>query len=1529
MQRKTAEEMRTFVKIVRDSEIAHKDKFSGREEELGQRVREWHRDIGHYCEGLLIDRKWWVRLAVLNLTLDAAEWWFEGEGKDLMDTDWDDFVARLEKEFTPTGHSYRCQLAWERMSQGPEEPVEEFMTRFRRIRVALTETVSETMANNRFTAALRPELQRRVRELSLTTVADAYNVARNTAAIAEDVKRNSQAQLVDPDSDDVVVNHLKEHLRATMETLRQEVKRNHGYGYVPRKKINHNIVCYNCGEVGHPKKFCQAPWRQSRQGYHGQGEYQRHDWPTPYQWGPPQQFGHWPPAQPQLEVSLFQNQEYGQLQMNGMMMVAQEEGPDSSQLMETYTCVDPVNSEPVEAQGGREGELVEEEQATEPEEEQEDLVMSTGVEGAEPLLSLSYQFNNTMVKALLDSGASACFMSGELADRLGLERKPCKPRKVRSVHDMEYTTHTVDVPVKQGKWTKEVSAYVLPGMQGEELILGMPFFTRYGKYICWNRKEFRPPGCEARDSEWKAKAASMDWEDLLHIKTVDFEEASKWAEKRQAEFFLYYLSSGDGRADGSERTQRIHDTNPDVIVDDLPGDLPPVRSTEHEIVSHEGARAPFRAPYRLSRFEAAEADRQVQQMLDRGIIRPSNSPYGAPILFVKKKDGELRMCTDYRALNDITVKDRYPLPRIDDILDCLSGAKVFSKLDLHSGYHQVRIKDAHVHKTAFTTKSGHYEYLVMPFGLCNAPATFQRLMNDTLRPFLNKFVCVYLDDIIIFSPDEESHAGHLDMVFDALRKEKFYAKKSKCEFYKSDIEFLGHVVSADGIMPNPEKVSTVRDWVPPTSRLGVMSFLGLAGYYRRFIKGFAKIAAPLTDLTGKNLLKFEWTPKCQTAFDTLKGALVSSAVMRVPTMDDVFKVSTDACDIAIGAVLSQWCGESQCFRPVAYESSKLQGGQVNWSTREKEFKAIIHALKKWRHYLVGNKKFIIETDHQSLKYFSSQTHQPGSRLTRWLDYLADYDFEIKYVPGPQNAAADGLSRMFVKELVMAGPDEDILAAIKAGYKDDPQFGEVFDILDQELEVPKTMAQHIRHFQLVAGLLYYTAELGGEGGRLCVPDGPTRRDVISQAHDIPTAGHFGYYKTYERLARNFYWPRMIKDVQKYTQSCAVCQLTKTPTKAPAGLLKQLPVPCKMWADISMDFVSGGGIGTSDNGFDAVWVVVDRLSKQAHFIPTHKTDTAEEIADLYMDRIFRYHGVPRTIVSDRDSLFMSKLWKTFQCRLGTKLHFSTANHPETDGQTERANKELRRLMRAFCQKTPRKWDDWLPNLEFAYNSSENRTTGFAPFEAVFGEIPDGPTFESSYGLPKVHHQMDDRMTRMRAITQAAQDSIVEAQRTQEARVNEHRLVSDLKPGDNVLVHRSAYFDIGKNSKMHDVYFGPYRLGKQMSENVFEVYLPIHSKRHRNLNVKKLKKFVNRGDYLRTPPEHPDAQLSYINEITKVVGVDEDRPEVYVTWEDCDPTIASSVSLEVFSQLETSRRQLLLDEWNSFANSTEDSEEYVDDS
>ncbi|KAD3640471.1 hypothetical protein E3N88_29694 [Mikania micrantha] len=530
----------------------------------------------------------------------------------------------------------------------------------------------------------------------------------------------------------------------------------------------------------------------------------------------------------------------------------------------------------------------------------------------------------------------------------------------------------------------------------------------------------------------------------------------------------------------------------------------------------------------------------------------TTSPFSSPVLLVKKKDNSWRMCVDYRALNRITVADKYPIPNIDELLDELHGATVFTKLDLRSGYYQIRMHPDDIKKTAFRTHSGHYEFKVMPFGLTNAPSTFQAAMNDLFRPHLRHFILVFFDDILIYSRDKELHFHHLQTALELLHSQQFFAKASKCCFGQSKVLFLGHVVTAIGVQVDEEKISAVLSWPIPNNVKAVRGFLGLTGYYRRFVRNYGILARPLTNLTKKD--GFKWTDNEAAAFERLKQALVSAPVLRLPDFSVPFTIECDASSQGVGAILIQ------NDHPVAYFSKGFAPSTRFKSAYDRELLALVLAVQKWNHYLLG-RHFFIRTDHFTLKYLLEQ-RVTTSEQQRLLLKLMPYDFTIVYRSGKENRGADALSRRpFLADLLtLAAPFCSDLADIHAGLQEDPYTKAIMSSLSTD---PASVPGYI----IVGQSLMYK-------GRLVVPDYlDLRSRILHEAHSTPLAGHGGFLKTMKRISAQFYWPKLARDVRSFVQNCLVCQRNKYDTLSPAGLLQPLPIPVQIWEDLSMDFIVG--------------------------------------------------------------------------------------------------------------------------------------------------------------------------------------------------------------------------------------------------------------------------------------------------------------------------------------------------------------------
>lgn len=626
-----------------------------------------------------------------------------------------------------------------------------------------------------------------------------------------------------------------------------------------------------------------------------------------------------------------------------------------------------------------------------------------------------------------------------------------------------------------------------------------------------------------------------------------------------------------------------------------PADLPPPRQYDHAIPLKVDA-TPFNSrPYRHSPTHKAEIERQVAEMLAAGIITPSMSPFASPVLLVQKKDRSWRFCVDYRRLNELTVKNVFPMPVIDELLDELAGAKVFSKLDLRAGYHQIRMLPSDEHKTAFKTHQGHYQFRVMPFGLCNAPATFQCVMNTVLRPCLRRSVLVFMDDILVYSPSLSAHLDHLKEVLCLLRDEQLFVKHSKCSFACDSLEYLGHIISGEGVATDPRKTQATLDWPQPSTVTELRGFLGLTGYYRKFVRNYGIIARPLTNLLKKKKKGFVWTDKATEAFVALKQAMTSTLVLQLPDFQKQFTVETDACDTGIGAVLMQ------DHHPLAFLSKPLSTQHQQLSIYEKEFLALIMAVERWCPYLQRG-EFVVKTDHHSLSFLERQELQsPLQRKT--MARLMGLQFKIVYRQGAENHAADALSRIGHMLAIQT------CTAVQQAWLQEVVNSYVTDPMAQERLAQLALASPDEHgYELSHGIIRFH-------GRIWLgANAALQTKLIVGLHSSTVGGHSGIQATYQRVKRLFAWPGLKTAVEDFVRQCDTCQHAKHSNTHPAGLLQPLPVPAGAWRDITMDFIDG--LPLSD-GFDVILIVVDRFTKYAHFVPLRHPYSAPKVARVFVD------------------------------------------------------------------------------------------------------------------------------------------------------------------------------------------------------------------------------------------------------------------------------------------------------------------------
>ncbi len=994
-----------------------------------------------------------------------------------------------------------------------------------------------------------------------------------------------------------------------------------------------------------------------------------------------------------------------------------------------------------------------------------------GLDGANTM-RLPVEIAGVRVVALVDSRSTHNFIHTELARHLRLNLSPVR-------HDLHVVVANGDRLISRGRCTN-----LRLRIEGE-------LFTF---------------DCFALDISTVDIILGTEWLSTLGPILWDFRNMRMAIWRNTHEVTLFGLA--DCRPphcallDTEDLLPRLLDDFADIFAE--PQGLPPARPIDHRIHLKADMQPVAVRPYRYPQLQKDELEKQCAAMLRQGIIRPSTSPFSSPVLLVRKQDSSWRFCVDYRALNAATAKDKFPIPIVDELLDELRGARFFTKLDLRSGYHQVRMHDADIHKTAFRTHQGHFEFLAMPFGLTNAPATFQALMNSVLAPFLRRFVLVFFDDILIYSATWAEHLQHVQAVLRAIRDNKLVLKRSKCRFGERQVQYLGHTVSAEGVAMDEHKIQAIGAWPLPRSVRAVRSFLGLAGYYRKFIKDYGAIAAPLTALLKREA--FRWSPEADTAFTALKSALSSAPVLQLPDFTKTFIVECDASGSGIGAVLHQGAGALAFFsRPLAPRHAGL-------AAYERELIGLVQAVRHWRAYLWG-RQFIVRTDHYSLKFLLDQrlsTIPPH----RWVSKLMGFDFTVEFRPGRTNVVADALSRR----------DEETTSTLMA--LTGPGFS-VFDDLRHEIDSDASVGA-LRD-KVLAGKLGATWEFTDglliKQGRVFVPaTSPSLPALLEAAH----TGHEGVERTLHRLRADFAVPNAKQAVQDFVRACAVCQRNKVEHLHPAGLLQPLPVPTQVWEDISMDFVEGL---PRVNGKSVILTVVDRLSKYAHFLPLGHPYTATSVAQVFFNEVVRLHGIPLSIVSDRDPVFTSAFWTELFRLAGVKLAMSSAFHPQTDGQSEAANRVIGMYLRCLTGDRPRHWLRWLPWAEYCFNTTFQSSLRTTPFQVVYGRPP--PALRAYDRCSTRVPAVDQALTERDMFLNEVRERLLQAQDYAKLFYDDkHRDVA-YGVGDWVwvrLLHRQAASLPGfSKGKLSPRYYGPYKVLERIGEVAYRLQLPAGTRIH----------------------------------------------------------------------------------------------------
>ena len=851
-------------------------------------------------------------------------------------------------------------------------------------------------------------------------------------------------------------------------------------------------------------------------------------------------------------------------------------------------------------------------------------------------------------------------------------------------------------------------------------------------------------------------------------------------------------------------------------------------------------------PYVIPACFHEKVQKQIQEMIQYGIIRPSRSPFHSPLVPVVKKDGKIRLCVDFRNLNNNIVSDSYPLPNINNILHNLGKGTIFTCLDLKQGYHQIPLTEESKALTAFIAPGGLFEYNVMPMGLKDSPSAFSRIISQVLVGLTGNNTHVYMDDIIIQGKNLQDHVSNLEKVLSRLQEARLTLKLSKCEFFKNSVKYLGHIVSAEGLKAQPEKIEVIQNMIRPKTVKQLQSFLGMANYYRKFIRDFSDIAAPLTKLTGgkandkKNKRQIAWNEEAEAAFIKLKEALAEKVTLSFPDLSKSFFLTTDASNIAIGGVLQQK-DENNHLRPLTFFSRKLNQSEMNYSTIEKEALAIIYGLKINRSLCLGF-PIIIHTDHRPLTWLLT-TSSANSRIARWQMMVAEYDIQIKFIPGKENTVADCLSRLrqqedsLIEENVLVITPEKESESIEWNLdelvrlqNEDIFYGTMKRLLEESDDVEfirkklgrqkiekKYRRLNLEELKLENDVLYRVAQNSyGELTRQVIVPDSYKYQVLRLAHSLPTAGHGGVQITLARCKKFSYWPEMKKDVQEYCKSCLVCRRFKR--------LGDAPAPLRRYPDVEMPFERVhldiiGPMGNSERGFKYVLVAIDVLTRYLIAEPL-RTKEAKEVAKVFFEAVVCKQGVPRTLVTDQGKEFVNKILEGIANLLKMRHVTTTPYHPQANGVIERCNGTVINILRTLIEDNVSIWDTMLPIAVFAYNSGYNRTIKDSPFYLMHLRDPSFP-FEIMkdnkkwYNVEDFREEMATKATRVYA---RCQKYLEEAQGQLERQHSKRATIKPVKVGDRVYVRQAPAK--GSPSKLQPAYAGPFRVINKISDVVVKV-------------------------------------------------------------------------------------------------------------
>ncbi|KAI7935554.1 hypothetical protein MJO28_016425 [Puccinia striiformis f. sp. tritici] len=1074
-------------------------------------------------------------------------------------------------------------------------------------------------------------------------------------------------------------------------------------------------------------------------------------------------------------------------------------------------------------------------------------------------------FQDKKVKTLLDIGAFCSCVSSDFLESCYPDWKdnllPVPRAKFSSCNSSMKTLGVITMPLifphSKGSLRLNIEFVVLQDAICDYLILGNNTFCMYGIDVFQSKSRFYTIG-----GDWKKKFQICNIHTKLSVPIVEklpiSSELTKFNDEYLSQSSVSEILNSSQRLDVLKVCYEYKEAfcTTEEPIGNVKG---------HDIVLELTCQSPYppalrRAPYPSSPKSRVALETHIKELLELKVIRKVGHNEQVEIttpVIIAWHNEKSRMVGDFRALNNYTKADNYPIPRIDHSLHNLSKAKYITTMDVLKGFHQIPIEPNSRQFMRIICHLGVYEYLRMPFGIKNAPSHFQRMMDTIFGTYIRQsWMMIYIDDIIIYSDDWDTHLEKITTVLKTAVEAGLKMSIKKCNFGYGELKALGRIVSGLTLAIDQNKVAAVLLKPMPQNITELQSFLGFCSYYRQHIPKFANITKSLYEICGKNVI-YEMTHPRVKDYEALRDLMTTAPVLAQPDYTKPFILYIDACLDGLGAALHQefQIDDKPVEKPVLFISRQIKSTERKYGASQMECLALVWSLEKLHYYLEGT-KVVVVTDCTAVKTLMNMK-TPNRHMLRWQIAIQQYrgHMTIIHKPGIKHKNADGLSRWALPNTpdnpAWDAEDDDIFPIlgihmcdldtafyelVKSSYKNNVEMLKLVDILSNENSPPQLISSlppslskpyTEGKFTFFDGLIYYRHR---HSSVLVLCDELQIKNILSECHDNINSGHFSEDRTLERIKQTAWWLDWRNQVSNYIKSCEICQKSNKQTGKRYGLLQKISEPSNKWEIINMDFVTGLPPGGSYS-YNSVLVIVDRYSKRARFIPNHKDDTAMEVAMLFWNRVMAEVGIPKIIISDRDPKFTSEFWRNLHDMLGTKLAFSTAYHPQTDGLAERMIQTLEEMLRRFCSfglefknhdGYTHDWVSLLPALEIAYNSSRHSTSNEIPYVLERGWIPRMPKDTLNDKLPHIHPTALDLKKMLDITHNHAKKCVSEAVEYNKNRWDKSHKEPDFKIGDKVLLSTINFNNLGGNKKLKPSFVGPFTIKQLHGKNAVEVIL-----------------------------------------------------------------------------------------------------------